>query len=153
MRITKEEFERRNYRRRNPSKIPVICVETLELYESIAEASRQTGICDTSIRDCIHYQQRTAGGYHWITENKYRRIFECKVFYWIENSYLSEEDKERVNFVYNAYFQGIKLNSFAKLIIKLVKSDIIEPQKEAFIQDLIERIERYNNMRVNGAEF
>jgi hypothetical protein len=40
MRITKEEFERRNYRRRNPSKIPVICVETLELYESIAEASR-----------------------------------------------------------------------------------------------------------------
>ncbi len=151
--ITKKEFERRNYRRQNPSKIPVRCVETSQYYESIAEAARQTGICETSIRDCIHYQQRTAGGYHWITNKKYCRIFECKVNYWIENSYLDKENQDRTKLLYKAYLYGIELNPYFKIIINMIKNDIVNPQKEAFIQDLIDRIDRYNDMRVNGAEF
>lgn len=151
--ITREEFERRNYRRRNPSKIPVRCVETLKSYESIAEAARQTGICETSISNCIHYQQRTAGGYHWITNKKYCQIYVCKVYYYIENSFLDKENQDRVKSLFEAYFQGIKLNPYFRVIINMVKNDIIKPQKEAFIQDLIDRIERYNDMRVNGAEF
>lgn len=151
--ITKEEFERRQNRRKNPSKIPVRCVETLKRYESIAEAARQTGICETSIGNCIHYQQRTAGGYHWITNKKYCQIFRCKAYYWIENSYLDKENQDRVKALYNAYLQGIELNPYFKMIISMVKNDIVNPQKEAFIQDLIDRIDRYNDMRVNGAEF
>ena len=151
--ITKKEFERRNYRRQNPSKIPVRCVETLQYYESIAEAARQTGICQTSICDCIHYQQRTAGGYHWITNKKYCRIYVCKVNYWIENSYLDKENQDRVKSLYKAYLQGIELNLYSKLILGMIDKDIIKPQKEAFIQDLIDRIDRYNDMRVNGANF
>lgn len=151
--ITKEEFERRNYRRQNPRKIPVRCVETSQYYESIAEAARQTGICETSIRDCIHYQQRTAGSYHWITNKKYCRIFRCKLYYWLENSYLSKENQDRVKSIYNAHLQGIELNPYFKLILDMIKKDIVIPQKEAFTQDLIDRIDRYNDMRVNGAEF
>lgn len=147
--ITKKEFERR----RNPRKIPVRCVETSQYYESIAEAARQTGICETSIRDCIHYQQRTAGGRHWITNKKYCRIFECKAYYWIENSYLNKENQDRVKPLYKIYLQGIELNPYFKLIINMVENDIIKPQKEAFTQDLIDRINRYNDMRVNGAKF
>lgn len=151
--ITEKEFERRQNRRRNPSKIPVRCVETSQYYESIAEAARQTGICETSISDCIHYQQRTAGGYHWITSKKYCRIFECKVYYWIENSSLSKENQDRAKSIYYAYLHGIELNPYFELILGFVKKDIVNPQKEAFTQDLIERIDRYNDMRVNGAEF
>lgn len=151
--ITKEEFERRNYRRQNPSKIPVRCVETSQYYESVAEAARQTGICETSIRDCVHYQQRTAGGYHWITNKKYCRIFRCKLYYWIENSYLNKENQDRVKALYSAYLQGIELNPYFKLILAMIEKDIVKPQEEAFKQDLIDRINRYNDMRVNGAEF
>lgn len=151
--ISKEEFERRQYRRRNPSKIPVRCVETSQYYESIAEAARQTGICETSIGDCIHYQQRTAGGYHWITNKKYCRIFECKAYYWIENSFLGKENQKIAKTIYQAHLHGIELDPYFKLILGFVAKDIIKPQEEAFIQDLIERIERYNDMRVDGAEF
>ena len=151
--ITKEEFERRNYRRQNPSTIPVRCVETSQYYKSIAEAARQTGICETSIRNCVHYQQRTAGGYHWITNNKLLRIFECKLYYYIENSYLDKENQDRVKSLFEAYFQGAELNPHFKMIIEMVLRDIVNPQKKAFKQDLIDRINRYNDMRVNGAEF
>lgn len=151
--ITKEEFEKRQYQRRNPSKIPVRCVETSQYYESIAEAARQTGICETSIGNCIHYQQRTAGGYHWITNKKYCRIYICKLYYWIENSFLDKENQDRVKSLYKAYLQGIELNPYFKIILSMVKNDIVNPQKEAFIQDLIDRIDRYNDMRVNGTEF
>lgn len=151
--ITKEEFERRQNRRKNPSKIPVRCVETSQYYESIAEAARQTGICETSINNCIHYQQRTAGGYHWITNKKYCWIYICKLYYWIENSYLDKENQDRVKALYKAYLQGIELNPYFEIILSMVKNDIVNPQKEAFIQDLIDRIDRYNDMRVNGAEF
>lgn len=43
---------------------PVICIETNEIYHSMKEAKRKTGIDDTSIgRACKN--NKTAGGYHW----------------------------------------------------------------------------------------
>lgn len=151
--ISEREHERREFLRRNPQIVPVRCVETSQYYESIAEAARQTGANKTSIQNCLHYRQRTAGGYHWITNKKYCRIFECKANYWIENSYLSKENQDRVKPLYKAYLQGIELNPYFKIIINMVVNDIIKPQKEAFTQDLIDRIDRYNDMRLDGAEF
>jgi hypothetical protein len=47
------------------------CVETGIIYESTCEASRQTGICQTSIAKVCGGKQKTAGRYHWtyIEEN------------------------------------------------------------------------------------
>ena len=41
----------------------VICVETGTVYESVAEATRQTGI--THITDACKGKRKIAGGYHW----------------------------------------------------------------------------------------
>lgn len=45
----------------------VICVETGIIYNSIREAERLTGICNTNISACClgRYRHKTAGGYHW----------------------------------------------------------------------------------------
>lgn len=45
--------------------IPVLCVETGELYPSVSEVSRQTGIKRPSISACLNGRRKTAGGYHW----------------------------------------------------------------------------------------
>ena len=47
------------------NKKPVICIETNECYESIAEAARKTNICGTLIGGCCNGKFKTAGGYHW----------------------------------------------------------------------------------------
>ena len=44
---------------------PVLCVETGELYPSLTEAKRQTGIVQSSISKCLNGKLKTAGGYHW----------------------------------------------------------------------------------------
>lgn len=41
------------------------CIETKVIYESTCDASRQTGICQTSIAKVCGGKQKTAGGYHW----------------------------------------------------------------------------------------
>lgn len=45
--------------------IPVLCVETGEVYPSVTEAERQTGIKRPSISACLNGRRKTAGGYHW----------------------------------------------------------------------------------------
>lgn len=47
--------------------IPVKCIETSLIYPSAREASRQTGIYQSSISRCCNnvYGFKTAGGYHW----------------------------------------------------------------------------------------
>ena len=45
--------------------VPVLCVETGEVYPSIQEASRRTGIKYPSISNCINGKRKTAGGFHW----------------------------------------------------------------------------------------
>lgn len=45
----------------------VLCIETNVIYESITEASRQTGTAKSTISTICNQKldQRTAGGYHW----------------------------------------------------------------------------------------
>ena len=45
--------------------IPVVCLETGEVYPSTHEASRQSGIAQQSISACCNGKRKTAGGYHW----------------------------------------------------------------------------------------
>ena len=45
--------------------VPVLCVETGEVYPSCMEAERQTGIKRPSISACLNGKRKTAGGYHW----------------------------------------------------------------------------------------
>ena len=51
--------------------VPVVCLETGVVYPSTQEASRQTGIDDSSISKCLNGRYKTAGGYHWA------RFVEC----------------------------------------------------------------------------
>lgn len=44
---------------------PVQCIETQEIYYSMKEAKRKTGISDSSIGASCRDTKRTAGGYHW----------------------------------------------------------------------------------------
>lgn len=48
---------------------PVICVETGEIFESQAEASKQKNISQGNIGSCLKGKRQVAGGYHW----KYER--------------------------------------------------------------------------------
>lgn len=55
----------------NPS-IPVLCVETGEVYPSVREASRQTGVNQQNISSCLNGKRKSAGGFHWqkVAENQ-----------------------------------------------------------------------------------
>lgn len=64
------EEEKRHYSElwsgaKNPNARPVICLETLEVYDTATEASKKTGA--TKICNCCrrNYKHRTSGGYHW----------------------------------------------------------------------------------------
>lgn len=45
--------------------VPVVCLETGEVYPSVSEASRQTGVHRQNISGCLNGERQTAGGYHW----------------------------------------------------------------------------------------
>ncbi len=49
----------------HPNKKKVLCMETGEIFFSTQEASRQTGINNTSISKVCNGHRKTAGGYHW----------------------------------------------------------------------------------------
>ena len=44
---------------------PVFCIETGELYSSLSEASRQTGVDIGSISKCLNSKLKSAGGFRW----------------------------------------------------------------------------------------
>lgn len=55
-----------NYGTRNErTRKRVRCIETGIIYESLSEASRQTGIAQSSISECCNGKRKTAGGFHW----------------------------------------------------------------------------------------
>ena len=43
----------------------VKCVETGEIFSSMAEAAREKNVTHTNVYKCCHGQQQTTGGYHW----------------------------------------------------------------------------------------
>lgn len=44
---------------------PVVCLETGEVYPSVHEAERQTGINQSNITKCLNGKLKTTGGFHW----------------------------------------------------------------------------------------
>ena len=62
--------------------ISVICLETQEIYSSIAEAVRKTGI--TGISECCNEKQYTAGKYHWMKLEKYNKLTEEEIKNWLK---------------------------------------------------------------------
>ena len=58
--VTKAE---QNNNKRNVKRVK--CVETGEIYISVADAKRKTGTSDTLIGRCLKGAGKTAGGYHW----------------------------------------------------------------------------------------
>lgn len=50
----------------------VLCVETGEVYKSISEAGRQSGISLKSISNCLRGVTKTSGGYHWKYADQWR---------------------------------------------------------------------------------
>ena len=44
---------------------PVECIETGEIYESLSDAERKTGILSETISRCCRGKQKTASGLHW----------------------------------------------------------------------------------------
>lgn len=61
----KENARKRWLGERNPNARSVICLETLTVYKTAAEAQRATGA--SKISDCCKrvYKHRTSSGYHW----------------------------------------------------------------------------------------
>ena len=49
----------------NPRATKVVCIETMKVYTTIAEASIDTGANRTTISNCCRGKSHTAGGYHW----------------------------------------------------------------------------------------
>ena len=50
---------------KSQKKKKVRCVETGKVYKTAAEASRETGISASAIRNVLVWANRTAGGYRW----------------------------------------------------------------------------------------
>lgn len=55
------------FRRRSAEvhKVPVLCVELGNVYESIKEAAQATGAHISHIGSCCRGKRNTSGGYHW----------------------------------------------------------------------------------------
>lgn len=53
------------YRSAIAKSLPVLCVETNEVFKSVADASNWCGSYTTNISKCCSGKRHTAGGYHW----------------------------------------------------------------------------------------
>ncbi|MBE5802793.1 MAG: GIY-YIG nuclease family protein [Clostridiales bacterium] len=51
--------------RENRCKKAIKCIETGAIYDSIAGASKETGISSTAIGNCVRGLSKTAGSFHW----------------------------------------------------------------------------------------
>lgn len=57
----------------HPQYKKTMCVQTEIIYNSIAQAARETGIGSGSISSCCRGVTKTAGGYHWLFLNEEER--------------------------------------------------------------------------------
>ena len=53
-----------NYHISKGHNIPIICIETGEIYESTLIAAKKTGINRSAIANCLSGFSKTAGGFH-----------------------------------------------------------------------------------------
>ena len=63
----------------NYHKIPIICIETKEVFNSAREASERMGLCYTSISKTARGKQASCGGYHFAVLSDYEKG-QVKVF-------------------------------------------------------------------------
>lgn len=70
---TKNKISNSQYH--NNIKLQVYCVEKNKVYNSIAEASKETGIDKSSISRVCKGIQKTAGGYHWSYSGEQPKFF------------------------------------------------------------------------------
>ena len=61
----KRQASLRMKERMKEKQIPIICVETGEIFESQGEASRIKNISQGNINSCLKGNRNIAGGYHW----------------------------------------------------------------------------------------
>lgn len=59
--VKKDKYKGKN----NPKAKKVYCIELNITFNTLKEASEKLNICRSSIGDCLHGRQKTAGGYHW----------------------------------------------------------------------------------------
>ena len=76
----------------NPKARSVICLETLQVYETASEAAKATGA--TKISECCNraYKHRTSGGYHWAFYDEGKPI---EYYSDLLASYIDEEQAAR----------------------------------------------------------
>ena len=53
------------HKKHHPSRKRVKNIDNGEIYVSVREAGRKTGICSMSISYCLNGKQKTAGGFRW----------------------------------------------------------------------------------------
>lgn len=54
-------------------------MELIQIYKSITQASKNTGVNYTSISQCCKYKTKTAGGFIWLYESELNRLSELKL--------------------------------------------------------------------------
>ena len=59
---------------RQATRIPIICVDTNQIYPSINEAARRTGIARTAISNCCCNRSKTAGGFSWAYQKNIKEM-------------------------------------------------------------------------------
>lgn len=62
-------------KRKHPTAKPIYCVETGEVYTSSYDASRRTGISQTSINRCVNGILKTVNGKHWKLLNRKEKLY------------------------------------------------------------------------------
>ena len=51
--------------------VKIICLETLEVFDSISEASRVKNCNRNAISNCLSGRAKSSGGYHWMYYEDY----------------------------------------------------------------------------------
>ena len=59
----------RKAKRKRPTNIKIVCVETGHVFDSLKEAAKWAGIAYPGISKCCSGEQLSAGGYHWVKYN------------------------------------------------------------------------------------
>jgi len=67
-----KEIHRKLFKEKNPSRKPVICIETGEIFPSAREASKSMGLSNPCVHEAIKRKGK-AGGYRWQYCSKERR--------------------------------------------------------------------------------
>ena len=72
----KKHTEETKQKMRDAKGIPVICLETEEIYPSAEAASQAMGLSKSSVGRVICGKSKTSGGFHWMKLSDYQKLLE-----------------------------------------------------------------------------